>query len=198
MEHCSGVCPQSSKMNLIFAFLQYMDLICLNSTIYPITAFSPLTGESLPKASAALRRRLVDAVDASSRSDPFVDSMHPPDTLPLRLVAGSVLEDPSEDAQKPLKGTSLLNHTLSLRSKLLKAVKPDLELAKDMQAAWEASVWAQAVIMSRGFHVPKSSDRLLLIPIAPSLASEYSSFFYVFFCVSGRKPIGIEDNLLDF
>ena len=152
-----------------------MDLICLNATIYPITAFSPLTGESLPKASAALRRRLVDAVD-SSRSDPFVDSMHPPDTLPLRLVAGSVLEDPSEDAQKPLKGTSLLNHTLSLRSKLLKAVKPDLELAKDMQAAWEASVWAQAVIMSRGFHVPKSSDRLLLIPIAPRLAIEYSSF----------------------
>lgn len=164
-----------------------MDLICLNATIYPITAFSPLTGESLPKASAALRRRLVDAV-GSSRSDPFVDSMHPPDTLPLCLVAGSVLEDPSEDAQKPLKGTSLLNHTLSLRSKLLKAVKPDLELAKDMQAAWEASVWAQAVIMSRGFHVPKSSDRLLLIPIAPRLAIEYSIFSMCFY-ISARKLI---------
>ena len=96
-----------------------MDLICLNATIYPITAFSPLTGESLPKASAALRRRLVDAVDASSRSDPFVDSMHPPETLPLCLVAGSVLEDPSEDAQKPLKGTSLLNHTLVIEIQII-------------------------------------------------------------------------------
>lgn len=119
-------------------------------------------GESLPKASAALRRRLVKALQSP---DPFVESMHPPDSIPLRLVAGSVQSDPPEDATVALKGTSLLNHTLSLRSKLLKAVQPELELAKDMQAAWEACVWAQAVIMSRGFHVPKNSDRLLLIPI---------------------------------
>lgn len=123
-------------------------------------------GESLPKASAALRRRLVEALKAPV-PDPFVQSMHPPDSLPLRLVAGSVSSEPSEDAKELLKGTSILNHTLSLRSKLLKAVKPELELAKDKQATWEACVWAQAVIMSRAFHVPKDSDRLLLIPIVP-------------------------------
>ena len=120
----------------------------------------------MPKASAALRRRLVETLKAPVL-DPFVQSMHPPDSMPLRLVAGSVASEPPEDAKELLKGTSILNHTLSLRSKLLKAVKPELELAKDKQATWEACVWAQAVIMSRAFHVPKDSDRLLLIPIAP-------------------------------
>ena len=119
-------------------------------------------GESLPKASAALRRRLLAALDSP---DPFVESMHPPNTMPLRLVAGTVASDAPESAKQLLKGTSLLNHTLSLRSKLLKAVKPQLELAEDKEKCWQACVWAQAVIMSRAFHVPKGSDRLVLIPI---------------------------------
>ena len=121
------------------------------------------TGESLPKASAALRRRLVKALE--SQNDPFVESMHPPETMPIRLLAGDVSSGAPDDAKEVLKGTSILNHTLSLRSKLLKAVKPELDIAKDQQAVWEACVWAQAVIMSRAFHVPKNSDRLLLIPI---------------------------------
>ncbi|CAJ1440196.1 unnamed protein product [Effrenium voratum] len=119
-------------------------------------------GERLASASAQLRRRLVAAQAAG---EPFVEAMHPPDSIPLQMVAGSVLDPPPEAAVGALKGTTLLQHTLSLRSRLLEAIGPELRAAKDAQAFWEASVWAQAVIMSRAFHVPKDSDRLALIPI---------------------------------
>lgn len=42
------------------------------------------------------------------------------------------------------------------------------------QRCWETCVWAQAVMMSRGFHLPKCSDRLALIPVAPGLHTSVS------------------------
>ena len=44
-------------------------------------------------------------------------------------------------------------------------VSSELKDAKNGQSLWEICVWAQSVIMSRGFKIPKGSDRLVLIPI---------------------------------
>ncbi|CAJ1360301.1 unnamed protein product [Effrenium voratum] len=77
-------------------------------------------GERLASASAQLRRRLVAAHAAGA--EPFVEAMHPPDSIPLQMVAGSVHDPPPEAAVGALKGTTLLQHTLSLRSKLLEAI----------------------------------------------------------------------------
>ena len=85
--------------------------------------------------------------------------------IPLQLAAGSLADGPPESLTSGLKGTSLLRHTLSLRTKLLEAVGPELQSADDPQHLWELSVWAQSVIMSRAFKIPKGSDRLVLIPI---------------------------------
>eukprot|EP00439_Symbiodinium_sp_Y106_P032057 s2350_g3.t2 len=119
-------------------------------------------GEELPGASMLLRRRLVDAV---AKPSPFVKAMQPPGSIPLQLAAGSLADGPPESLTSALKGTSLLRHTLSLRTKLLEAVGPELQSADDPQHLWELSVWAQSVIMSRAFKIPKGSDRLVLIPI---------------------------------
>ncbi|CAE7876601.1 unnamed protein product [Symbiodinium sp. KB8] len=119
-------------------------------------------GEELPGASMLLRRRLVDAV---AKPSPFVKAMQPPGSIPLQLATGSLADGPPESLTAALKGTSLLRHTLSLRTKLLEAVGPELQRADDRQHLWELSVWAQSVIMSRAFKIPKGSDRLVLIPI---------------------------------
>lgn len=119
-------------------------------------------GEELPGASMLLRRRLVDAV---AKPSPFVKAMQPPGSIPLQLATGSLADGPPESLTAALKGTSLLRHTHSLRTKLLEAVGPELQRADDRQHLWELSVWAQSVIMSRAFKIPKGSDRLVLIPI---------------------------------
>ncbi|CAE7450401.1 set10 [Symbiodinium sp. CCMP2456] len=119
-------------------------------------------GEELPGASMLLRRRLVDAV---AKPSPFVKAMQPPGSIPLQLATGSLADGPPESLTAALRGTSLLRHTLSLRTKLLEAVGPELQQADDRQHLWELSVWAQSVIMSRAFKIPKGSDRLVLIPI---------------------------------
>ena len=85
--------------------------------------------------------------------------------IPLQLATGSLADGPPESLTAALKGTSLLRHTHSLRTKLLEAVGPELQRADDRQHLWELSVWAQSVIMSRAFKIPKGSDRLVLIPI---------------------------------